>query len=211
MPPSHLILCRPLLLLPQSLPTSGSFPMIQLFTWGSQSIGVSASASVLPVNTQDWFPLVWTGWISLQSKGLSRVFSNTTFQKHHFFGAHSDLPIIKVIFNVIQTDISILSSFNFVERKELQLTIKIVSLSAWQSHKSAFLYLMICRFLCVWQCFKVTFSMSGQIHLGENKTLNNNLKHFQILVILLIFISNTCSMFHVNCLPVSLISIPLTP
>ena len=71
---------------PQSLLASGSFPMSQLFTWGGQSIGVSASASVLPINIQDWFPLGWTGWISLQSKGLSRVFSNTTVQKHQFFG-----------------------------------------------------------------------------------------------------------------------------
>ena len=70
---------------PQSLPTSGSFPISQLFAWGGQSIGVSASASVPPKNTQDWFPLGWTGWISLQSKGLSRVFSNTTVQKHQFF------------------------------------------------------------------------------------------------------------------------------
>ena len=72
---------------PQSLPASESFLMSQLFTWGGQSIGVSASASVLPMNTQDWSPLRWTGWISLQSKGLSRVFSNTTVQKHQFFGA----------------------------------------------------------------------------------------------------------------------------
>ena len=72
---------------PQSLPASGSFPMSQLLAWGGQSIGVSASASVLPMNTQDWSPLGWTGWISLQSKGLSRVFSNTTVQKHRFFGA----------------------------------------------------------------------------------------------------------------------------
>ena len=72
---------------PQSLPASGSFPMSQLFTWGGQSIGLSASASVLPVNTQDLSPLGWTGWISLQSKGLTRVFSNTTVQKHQFFGA----------------------------------------------------------------------------------------------------------------------------
>ena len=70
---------------PQSLPASGSFPMSQLIAWGSQSIGVSASASVLPMNTQDWSPLGWTGWISLQSKGVSRVFSNTTVQKHQFF------------------------------------------------------------------------------------------------------------------------------
>ena len=67
---------------PQSLPASESFPMSQLFTWGGQSIGVSALTSVLPMNTQDWSPLEWTGWVSLQSKGLSRVFSKTTVQKH---------------------------------------------------------------------------------------------------------------------------------
>ena len=72
---------------PQSLPASGSFPMSQLFAWGGQSTGVSASAPVPPMNTQDWSPLGWTGWISWQSKGLSRVFSNTTVQKHQFFGA----------------------------------------------------------------------------------------------------------------------------
>ena len=72
---------------PQSLLASGSFPMSQLFAWGGQSIVVSASASVLPMNTQDWSPLGWIGWISLQSKGLSRVFSNTTVQKYQFFGA----------------------------------------------------------------------------------------------------------------------------
>ena len=70
---------------PQSLPASGSFPMSQHFAWGGESIGASASASVFPMNTQDWSPLGWTGWISLQSKGLSRVFSNTTVQKHQFF------------------------------------------------------------------------------------------------------------------------------
>ena len=72
---------------PQSLPASGSFPVSQLFTWGGQSIGVSALALVLPMNTQGWSPLKWTGWISLQSKGLSRVFSSTTVQKHEFLGA----------------------------------------------------------------------------------------------------------------------------
>ena len=71
----------------QSFPASGSFQMSQFFASSGQSTGVSASASVLPVNIQDWFPLGWTGWISLQSKGLSRVFSNTTVQKHQFFGA----------------------------------------------------------------------------------------------------------------------------
>ena len=82
MPSSHLILCRPLLLPPQSFPASGSFQMSQFFASGGQSIGVSASTSVPPMNIQDSFPLGWTGWISLQSKGLSRVFSNTTVQKH---------------------------------------------------------------------------------------------------------------------------------
>ena len=72
---------------PQSLPALGSFPISQLFAWGGQSIRVSATASVLPMNTQDWSPLGWTGWISLQSKGLSRVFSNTRVQMHQFFGA----------------------------------------------------------------------------------------------------------------------------
>ena len=71
---------------PQSLPASESFPMSQLFAWGGQS-GVSALASFLPKNTQGWSPLEWTGWIFLQFKGLSRVFSNTTLQKHQFFGA----------------------------------------------------------------------------------------------------------------------------
>ena len=74
-----------------SFPASGSFPMSQVFTSGGQSIGISSSASILPMNIQDWFPLGWTGWISLQSKGLSRVFSNTTVQKHQFFGAQLSL------------------------------------------------------------------------------------------------------------------------
>ena len=76
----------------QSLPASGSFPMSQLFASGSWSIGVSASTSVLPMNTQDWSPLGWTGWISLQSKGLSRVFSDVTVQKHQFFSTQLSLP-----------------------------------------------------------------------------------------------------------------------
>ena len=75
----------------QSLPASESFPMSQLFTWGGQSTGVSASASIFPMNTQDWSPLEWTDWISLQSKGLSKVFSNTTVQKHQFFSTQPSL------------------------------------------------------------------------------------------------------------------------
>ena len=75
----------------QSLPASGSFPVSQLLASGGQSTGVSASTSVLPMNIQDWFPLGWTGWISLQSKRLSRVSSNITVQKHQFFGAQLSL------------------------------------------------------------------------------------------------------------------------
>ena len=75
----------------QSFPASGSFPMSRFFASGVQSIGVSGSASVLPINIQDWFPLGWTGWISLQSKRLSRVFSHTTVQKHQFFGSQLSL------------------------------------------------------------------------------------------------------------------------
>ena len=75
----------------QSFPASGSFPMSQFFASGGQSIGVSASASVLAINIQDWFPLGWPGWISLQSKGLSRILSNPTVQKDQFFGAQLSL------------------------------------------------------------------------------------------------------------------------
>ena len=91
MPSNHLILCYLLLLPPSIFPAPGSFQMSQFFTSGSQSTGVSASTSVLPMNIQDWSPLGWTGWISLESKGLSRVFSNTTVQKHQFFGAQLSL------------------------------------------------------------------------------------------------------------------------
>ena len=81
MPSKDFILCHPLLLPPSIFPASGSFPVSQFFPSGGQSIGVAASISVLPMNTQDWSPLGWTGWISLQSKGLSRVFFNTTDEK----------------------------------------------------------------------------------------------------------------------------------
>ena len=106
MPSSHLILCRPLLLLPQSLPSSGSFPMSHLFTWGGQSIGVSASASVLPMNTQDWSPLGWTGWIlcsprdsqessptphfkSINYSAFSFLYSPTLTSIHDYWKNHS--------------------------------------------------------------------------------------------------------------------------
>ena len=82
MPSNHLILCHPLLLPPSIFPSIRTFPMSQFFASGGQSIGASASASAFPMNIQDWFPLGWTGWISLQSKGLSRVFSSATVWEH---------------------------------------------------------------------------------------------------------------------------------
>ena len=91
MPCNYLILCCPLLLLPSIFPSIRVFSKSQLFTSGSQNMGVSASTSVLPMNTQHWSPLGWTGWISLQSKELSEFFSNTTVQKHQFFGAEISL------------------------------------------------------------------------------------------------------------------------
>ena len=90
-PFNHLILCRPFSSWLQSFPASGSFTVIPSFASGGQSVGASASASVLPMNIQDWYPLGWTGWISLQSKGLLRVFSNTTVQKHQYFAAQLSL------------------------------------------------------------------------------------------------------------------------
>ena len=91
MPSNYPILCRPLLLLLSIFPSIGVFSNESVFKSGGQSIGVSASVSVLPMNIQDWFPSEWTSWISLQSKGLSRVFSNTTVQKHQFFSAQLSL------------------------------------------------------------------------------------------------------------------------
>ena len=88
---NHLTLCDPLLLCLQSFPVWRSFPMSWLFLSGCKSTGGSAWSTVLPMNSQDWFPLGWTGWISLQSQGLSRAFSNTTIQKHQFFGAQLSL------------------------------------------------------------------------------------------------------------------------
>ena len=91
MPSTHLVLCYPFLLLPSVFLPSGSFLMSQVFAAGGQNIGASASVSVVPMNIQGWFPLRFTGLISLQSKGLSRVFSSTTIWKHQFFGAQSSL------------------------------------------------------------------------------------------------------------------------
>ena len=105
----------------QSFPESGSFPGSQFFTSGGQSIGVSASTSVLPMNIQDWFPLGWTGWISLQSKGLSWVFSNTTVQKHEFLSTHpSYTPTLTSVHDYWKNN-----SFDYMDL-------------CWQSNVSAF-------------------------------------------------------------------------
>ena len=110
MPSNHLILCHPLLLPPSIFPSIRVFSN-EVFTWGGQSIGVSASASVLPMNIQDWSPLGWTGWISLQSKGLLRVFSNTTVQKYQFFAAYYSIIAYNVVScNIFFLTFSLLSS-----------------------------------------------------------------------------------------------------
>ena len=112
---NHLILCHPLLLPPSTFPASGSFQMSQLFTSGGQSIGVSASASVLPMNIQDWFHLGLTCWISLHSKGLSRVFSNTIFQSINYW--HSALFIVQLTHPYMTTGKTIaLSRWTFVDK-----------------------------------------------------------------------------------------------
>ena len=104
MPHNHLILCHPLLLCPQSFPASGSFPVSWLFASGVQSTGASASASVLPMNIQGWFPLGLAGLISLQSKGLSRVFSSTTVGKYQFLGAQPFSQCISTYINIVFYD-----------------------------------------------------------------------------------------------------------
>ena len=112
--PSHPVI--PFSSRPQSLPASESFSMSQLFTWGGQSTGVSALASFLPKNTQGWSS-DWTRWISLQSKGLSRVFSNTTVQKHQFFGAQP--------YSQSNSHIHSPAVFFLVKRGSIELTIEI--------------------------------------------------------------------------------------
>ena len=109
----------------QSFPASGSFPMSQLFASGGQSIGISALTSVLPMNTQGWSPLGWTGWISLLSKGLTRVFSNTTVQKHQFCSTQLSFFIVQHSHPYVTTGNTIgLAKWNFF----------------WQSNVSAFQY-----------------------------------------------------------------------
>ena len=129
MPSSHLILCHPLSSCLQSFPASGSFPMSQFFTSGGQSIGDSASASVLPMNIQDRLPLGLNYWISLQSKGLSRVFSNTTVQKHQFCAqlslwstSHPYMTTGKTIALTRQTFVSKVMSLLFNKLSRLVIT-----------------------------------------------------------------------------------------
>ena len=111
MPSNHLIFCHPLSSHLQSFPASGSFQMSQFFASGGQRIGVSASASVLPMNIQDGFPLGWTCWISLQSKGLSRVFTNITVEKHQFFSAQPSVPVDVPILNISSMIYGFVSGF----------------------------------------------------------------------------------------------------
>ena len=161
-PSSHLILCRPLLLLPPIPPSIRVFSNESVLAWGSRSIGVSASASVLPVNTQDWSPLGWTGWISLQSKELSRVFSNTTVQKHRFFSAQLSSqsnshihtwPLGKTIALTRQTFVSKAMSLLFNMLSGMVITFlprKCLSISWLQSPSAVVLEPLQNK---VWHCF----------------------------------------------------------
>ena len=117
---------------PQSLPGSGSFPVSQLFTSGGQSIGVSASASLLPMNTQDWSPLGWIGWISSQSKGRSRVFSNTTVQKHQCFLQKHQSGLWSFLHSPTLTSIHDHWKNHSLDQMDL----------CWQSNVSAFQYVI---------------------------------------------------------------------
>ena len=132
----------------QSFPVSGSFLVSQFFTSGDQSIGVSASASVIPMNIQDWFPLGWTGWIFLQSKGLSRVFSNTTIQKNQFFGTQLSLQskgLSRVFSNTTVQKHQFDSAFFTIQLSHpYRTTWKTIALTRWtfvgKSNVSAFQY-----------------------------------------------------------------------
>ena len=137
---------------PQSFPASRSFQMSQFFTSGGQNIGVSASTSVLAMNTQDWSPLGWTGWISLPSKGLSRVFSNTTVQKHQFFGAQLFFSTGKIIAFTRQTFVgkvmSLLHSFSSKE----QASFSFMAAVTICSDDSSVLHLLCPLFLLLLHC-----------------------------------------------------------
>ena len=148
MPSNHLILCRPLLILPSIFPSIRSFQMSQHFASGGQNTGVSGSASVLPVNTQDWFPLGWTGWISVQSKELSRVFSNSSLkasilQCSAFFMvqlSHSDMTTGKTIALTRQTFVDKVMSLLFNMLSRLVITFFLRSkrfLISWLQSPSA--------------------------------------------------------------------------
>ena len=114
----------------QSFPASGSFQMSPFFPSGGQSIGVSASASILPMNIQDWFPLAWTGWISLLSKGLSRVFSRTRVQKHQFFSAQEDYLYLTLTWNLF-TALVLLVKFQFNKNFRVFTLCQLLGIQWW--------------------------------------------------------------------------------
>ena len=150
---------------PQSLPASKSFPISQLFAWGGQSIGVPALASFLPMNTQDWFPLKWTGWISLQAKGLSRVFSNTTVQTHQFFGAQFSSQFNSHPYMITGKNIA-LTRWTFVG-KVMSLLFNMLSrlvITFLPSSKCLFLFLF---FVFVFFLFVCLFCFISWLHLSS--------------------------------------------
>ena len=161
MPSSHLILCRPFSSCSQSLPALKIFLMSQLFSWGGQSTGVSASASVLPMNTQGWSPLEWTGWIFLQSKDLPRVFSNTAVQKHQFFGtqlssqsnSHIHTWLLETIARTRRTLVGRVMSLllNMLSRLVITFLPRSKLLISWLQSPSA--VILKHKKIKVWHCF----------------------------------------------------------
>ena len=134
----------------QSFPASGSFLMSQFFASGGQSIGVSASASIFPINSLDWFPLGWTGWISLQSKQLSRVFSNTTIQKHQFLSAQLSLQLSHSYITTGKTTVLTRQSLqNWYFKKILHVIYSSVNGETKSNHESLAKYYIIFKMITV--------------------------------------------------------------
>ena len=181
MPSSHLILCRPILLLPPMFPSIIVFPMSQLFTWSGQSTGVSALVSFLPKNTQGWSSK-WTGWISLQSKGLSRAFSNTTVQMHQFFSTqlssqcnsqHLYMTIGKTIAFTRWTSVGKVMSLLLNMLSRLVITFFLRSkclLISWLQSPSA--VILEPPKNEVWHCFPIYFQWSDGTRCHDLRFLN---------------------------------------